>query len=342
MWDVTEHCDKWDQRPMAGIGPLGGFEYDVDVDFEQYGDIIEEVMSILEDGDSRGAVKAIRRALEDNPDMDVTTQLRFLKLIVEIYGVDGDYINAQLAAAEAVEAAVNLLGPRDPFTIVLRSSHLYWQCMVGNLNATRKAFPYLIRDAKKVFGPLHSVTIAIRNNSAMPSKLSGNYGRVALIYSRIVADLEAGDGYDRRIYLSVLWNYAEVLSVLERFDEALDVYRRLEGEVVDFCGDGSEPALRVSVEREQTRFMRGERKSARQNLVALYEECCESLGVDATLSMQTCLVLIGIYLHEDNRTEALRYCHSFLDSGAQDLSDQLRRDMELLIQSLSSWYPQSA
>ena len=140
--------------------------------------------------------KALEHGLEAYRDDDAPVELRLeaAKLCIDWYAALGSYGQCRKLAAEAARLGERYLERCHPLILMMRNSEAYWLAILGQHDMAIRKFSALLADMKHCPGLDPEISIAIRNNSAMPWKHTGKWKKAARVYRAPVRDGGAARG----------------------------------------------------------------------------------------------------------------------------------------------------
>ena len=127
--------------------------------------------------------KALEHGLEAYRDEEAPTELRLeaAKLCIDWHSALGSYGQCRKLAAEAARLGERYLERCHPIILMLRNSEAYWLAILGQHDMAIRKFSALLADLKHCPDLDPQISIAIRNNSAMPWKHTGKWKKAARV-----------------------------------------------------------------------------------------------------------------------------------------------------------------
>lgn len=256
--------------------------------------LLERAVLAALEGDYSAACSSAHTVLESG--VSGEERLSVYRLLIDWNRAIGDAVECKRLASRAVREGSEDLGQTHEAVLVARNSELYWMCMVGYDSVAKTRFASLIKDVKKTLGATSDLMWAVRVNSAMPAKLSGDFKRAAAIYRELAADMEKVVAPSDIALLTVRDNLAEVLALADDFDEARRVYAALLDTLVAEFGEEDWRCLRVRGEIAEIDYYRlGYDQVLDQwlDLIADYERA-GAPGSEGALRMVSLLIAAAI------------------------------------------------
>ena len=136
--------------------------------------------------------KALDRGLEAYREEGAPVELRLeaAKLCIDWYAALGSYGQCRKLAGEAARLGERYLERCHPLILMMRNSEAYWLAILGQHDMAIRKFSALLADMKHCPGLDPDISIAIRNNSAMPWKYTGKWKKAARVYRELLSELE--------------------------------------------------------------------------------------------------------------------------------------------------------
>ena len=158
--------------------------------------------------------KALEHGLEAYREEGAPVELRLeaAKLCIDWYAALGSYGQCRKLAGEAARLGERYLERCHPLILMMRNSEAYWLAILGQHDMAIRKFSALLADMKHCPGLDPDISIAIRNNSAMPWKYTGKWKKAARVYRELLSELEEQREESDMTLLTVRDNLAEVLS----------------------------------------------------------------------------------------------------------------------------------
>lgn len=256
--------------------------------------LLERAVLAALDGDYSAACSRAQSVLESG--VSGEERLSVYRLLIDWNRAIGDAVECKRLASRAVREGSEDLGQTHEAVLVARNSELYWMCMVGYDRVAKTRFAPLIKDVKKTLGATSDLMWAVRVNSAMPAKFSGDFRHAAAIYRELAADMAKVVAPSDITLLTVRDNLAEVLALADDFDEARRVYSELLDTLVATFGQEDWRCLRVRGQIAEIDYYRlGYAPVLDQwlDLIADYEKTGAS-GSDGALRMVSLLIAAAI------------------------------------------------
>ena len=196
--------------------------------------------------------KALDHGLEAYREEGAPAELRLeaAKLCIDWYAALGSYGQCRKLAGEAAR--------------------------LGDM-AIRK-FSALLADMKHCPDLSPEISIAIRNNSAMPWKHTGKWKKAARVYRELLSEMEGQREEADMTLLTVRDNLAEVLSADRCYDEAIALYERNMDALLTVADHGDWRVLRLRNEIARNTWMGGDRDAGEDLWTVLAEDCRRYLG----------------------------------------------------------------
>ncbi|MFQ9341157.1 MAG: hypothetical protein ACLR2J_10255, partial [Actinomyces sp.] len=172
--------------------------------------------------------KALEHALGAYREEGAPAELRLeaAKLCIDWYAALGSYGQCRKLAAEAARLGERYLERCHPLILMMRNSEAYWLAILGQHDMAIRKFSALLADMKHCPDLAPEISIAIRNNSAMPWKHTGKWKKAARVYRELLSEMEGQREEADMTLLTVRDNLAEVLSADRCYDEAIALYER--------------------------------------------------------------------------------------------------------------------
>ena len=253
--------------------------------------------------------KALEHGLEAYRDEDAPVELRLeaAKLCIDWYAALGSYGQCRKLAAEAARLGERYLERCHPLILMMRNSEAYWLAILGQHDMAIRKFSALLADMKHCPGLAPEISIAIRNNSAMPWKNTGKWSRAARVYRELLADMEGTRDEADMTLLTVRDNLAEVLSADRHYDEAIALYEHNMDVLLTVAEHGDWRVLRLRNEIARNTWMGGDRDAGEDLWTVLAEDCRRYLGDrdPLTARIRTILLTLATMRGDDQRAEAI-------------------------------------
>ena len=136
--------------------------------------------------------KALDHGLEAYREESAPAELRLeaAKLCIDWYAALGSYGQCRKLAGEAARLGERYLERCHPIILMLRNSEAYWLAILGQHDMAIRKFSALLADMKHCPDLSPEISIAIRNNSAMPWKHTGKWKKAARVYRELLLEME--------------------------------------------------------------------------------------------------------------------------------------------------------
>ena len=267
--------------------------------------------------------KALECGLEAYREEGAPAELRLeaAKLCIDWYAALGSYGQCRKLAGEAARLGERYLERCHPIILMLRNSEAYWLAILGQRDMAIRKFSALLADMKHCPDLAPEISIAIRNNSAMPWKHTGKWKKAARVYRELLSEMEGQREEADMTLLTVRDNLAEVLSADRCYDEAIALYERNMDVLLTVVERGDWRVLRLRNEIARNTWMGGDREAGEDLWTVLAEDCRRYLGDrdPLTARIRTILLTLATMRGDDERAE--RIARKLRDDHPDDWED---------------------
>ena len=264
--------------------------------------------------------KALEHGLEAYRDDDAPVELRLeaAKLCIDWYAALGSYGQCRKLAAEAARLGERYLERCHPLILMMRNSEAYWLAILGQHDMAIRKFSALVADMKHCQGLDPDISIAIRNNSAMPWKYTGKWKKAARVYRELLSELEEQREESDMTLLTVRDNLAEVLSADRCYDEAIALYERNMDALLTVADHGDWRVLRLRNEIARNTWMGGDRDAGEDLWTVLAEDCRRYLGDRDPMTARIRTILLTLATLRGDEERAMSIARKLRDDHPDD------------------------
>ena len=253
--------------------------------------------------------KALEHGLEAYRDDDAPVELRLeaAKLCIDWYAALGSYGQCRKLAAQAARLGERYLERCHPLILMMRNSEAYWLAILGQHDMAIRKFSALLADMKHCPGLDPEISIAIRNNSAMPWKHTGKWKKAARVYRELLSEMEGQREEADMTLLTVRDNLAEVLSADRQYEEALHLYEINMEALLRIADRGDWRVLRLRNEIARNTWMGGDREAGEDLWTVLAEDCRRYLGDrdEFTARIRTILLMLATLRGDEEKAMSI-------------------------------------
>lgn len=264
--------------------------------------------------------KALEHGLEAYRDEEAPTELRLeaAKLCIDWHAALGSYGQCRKLAAEAARLGERYLERCHPIILMLRNSEAYWLAILGQHDMAIRKFSALLADLKHCPDLDPQISIAIRNNSAMPWKHTGKWGKAARVYRELLCEMEAQCEEADMTLLTVRDNLAEVLSADRHYNEAIALYERNMDALLTVADHGDWRVLRLRNEIARNTWMGGDRDAGEDLWTVLAEDCRRYLGDRDPMTARIRTILLTLATLRGDEDRAMSIARKLRDDHPDD------------------------
>lgn len=255
---------------------------------------MDMALELASKGDLAGAIGVGRLLLEEIDESEEPLgRMAFFRLLIEWSARLERPMDCKRFASRAVDWGSKRLGEECEAVLIARNSELYWMCEVGYDRLAARRFPALLRAASEALGEDSELTWAIRVNSAMPYKASGDFAGAIGVYRDLVVDMAERLPSDDPLLMTVRDNLAEALEMDGQYEEAKVIYESLLDEALRSWGPQDQRVLRIRSEIARARFLLGDREGAFAQWRELSELGARLLGEHHPRTVQILSLLLA-------------------------------------------------
>ena len=240
---------------------------------------------------------------------------------LEAYREEGAPVELRLEAAKLCIdwcAALGYLERCHPLILMMRNSEAYWFAILGQHDMAIRKFSALLADMKHCPGLDPDISIAIRNNSAMPWKYTGKWKKAARVYRELLSELEEQREESDMTLLTVRDNLAEVLSADRCYDEAIALYERNMDALLTVADHGDWRVLRLRNEIARNTWMGGDRDAGEDLWTVLAEDCRRYLGDRDPMTARIRTILLTLATLRGDEGRAMSIARKLRDDHPDD------------------------
>ncbi|WP_165215689.1 tetratricopeptide repeat protein [Schaalia sp. ZJ1691] len=308
--------------PLVAVPSRGGDGGQSEEELCTPAELIEEAIETATQGDYEKAVSQAERAVI-HPATNSQDTLAILRLLITWNG-QMDRPNVALAWATIGSIHSTLVKGADSHeTLTMRNATLYWACMCGYSNLDSQ-FNELRQDVRRVCGDNDPLVWAVENNSAMPSKLSGDWERAIEIYRNLREDMSVRCEKSDVLYLAVRDNFAEALGEAERFDEAIEEYSALLTILTDCFGADDHRTLRVRHCLARMTYLSGNSWGAENLWNDLADRFEETFGPSDPRTVTQMVIQMTFAMDHQEWDQAALWCQKILAVAPQEWDEDER------------------
>ena len=258
---------------------------------------IEMALDLASKGDLEGALQLGRVLLDELEESEEPlARMAFYRLLVEWSSQLERPMDCKKFASRAVQWGSRTLGETSQAVLMARNSELYWMCEVGYDRLAARRFPALLEDVSRALGADSELAWAVRVNSAMPLKASGDFEGASMLYRELIVDMARILPADDVLLMTVRDNLAEVLELAGHYGEAKVIFDSLLEEAKRLWGGEDPRVLRIRTEIARLRFLLGDEEGAVEEWKELGELSTRLLGRHHPRSVQIFSLLLAAAL----------------------------------------------
>jgi len=236
---------------------------------------------------------------------DSRTALKARDRLAQILIYAGEPEEAQAVCVPALSRARELLGPGDPLTLTLLSTHAMLLQTRGQLVPAVNEFAEAVRGLERLSASEREIDLllpTVRHNYALALSDAGRFDEALQEYRTAYARLVElrGPGHPRT--LDTATNLAALLDDLNRFQEAADLYRSLLEHGGRLWGAAHPRTLGVSRRRSAMLLRLGQLDQAAELAQRGVDLALEALGPDAPETLQ-CQNALNVSLLQSGQFE---------------------------------------
>ena len=271
-----------------------------------------------------GAAGKVEKALEHGlgayreEGAPVELRLEAAKLCIDWYAALGSYGQCRKLAGEAARLGERYLERCHPLILMMRNSEAYWLAILGQHDMAIRKFSALVADMKHCTDLDPEISIAIRNNSAMPWKYTGKWKKAARVYRELLSELEEQSEESDMTLLTVRDNLAEVLSADRCYDEAIALYERNMDALLTVADHGDWRVLRLRNEIARNTWMGGDRDAGEDLWTVLAEDCRRYLGDRDPMTARIRTILLTLATLRGDEGQAMSIARKLRDDHPDD------------------------
>lgn len=283
------------------------------------------------------AIKSVRTILEEREaELSDVVQIHLCKLLVDWHGQIGCEVEARRWAGRGVKISEQHLGVSDPLSLTMRSCELYWMCMCGYGELALEKFPKLLREVKRSSHMPRTFEFVVRNNSAMPFKLRGQWGKVVKLYRSLVEDMEKElDPFDP-MRLMARHNLGEALAMDGHYAASNEVFEALMVDLLGRVHHGDERILEIRHRIAGNNHEAGDKNLAREQWSVLVEDCRKHLGETHPFTARQRELQLSLALGEGDNGRAAYWCRTIVDNPSRTYSPEESDSFRSLLEEIRS------